>query len=192
MPLFSGTTETISTVPEKELSSIDQIDIFAFRRALLKKPTYKAYKALLVHRRAIQCLKTNVDLMVKEADDALYKASENSRKTKALANDCDSTMSPSALTCPPIAGKVLQSIIELQTFYLDEREGVLIECVFEQGRALALLQEVNKKVEKVEHALVKKYGIHTVDDEGDPLDMRNVERIIDVMASTPGSRIYRG
>ena len=38
----------------------------------------------------------------------------------------------------------------------------------------------------MEWALVKKYRIHTVDDEGKPLlNEHNVERIIDVMASVP-------
>lgn len=187
MPPFSGKIEPISIIPNEELSSIDQIDVSAFRRALLKKPTYKAYKALLVHRHTLQSLNLDVDLMVEQADDALYKASENRGKTeRALANACDSSMYPYPTTCPPIASKAFQSIIELQTFYHDEKVCVLMECVSEQGRAQTLLRRVNSRVEKVEQALVKKFGIHTVDDEGNPLRMQDLERVIDVMASVPG------
>lgn len=186
MSLFFPTIETISTIPDEELSSVDQIDISALQQALSKKPTYKAYKALLVHRRTLQCLKMNVDLMVEVADDALYKALENRNKAEqALANACNSTMSLYPATCLPLSGKALQTIIELQTVYYDEKVGVLVECDFEQQRAQRVLDDVNKRVKKMEQALVKKFGIHTIDDEGNPLYMQNVERVIDVMASIP-------
>lgn len=188
MPLFAGKIEAISTIPDEELSSFDQIDLSAFHRARSKKPTYKSYNALLIHRCTLRSLKRNVDLMVEQANDALFKASENRRKTlQALAHACESTRSPHSLTCPPIAGKVLQNIIELQTFYHDERAIVLTECQVEQRRAQVLLVAVDERLTKTEQVLVKKFGIHTVDDEGNPLDMQDVERVIHVMASIPGN-----
>lgn len=121
--------------------------------------------------------------MVDEADGAVGKAAENYRKTaQAIANSCNSA----ALPPPPIAGKALQTIIELQKFYHDQRMGVLVECSLERGRVSALVIEVNKRIAKVEQVLVKKYGIHTIDDEGKPLVMQNLERVIDIMASVPG------
>ena len=125
--------------------------------------------------------------MVDEADGALQKASENFRKTvQTLAKACDSDTLPYPQTSPPIVGNALQSIIKQQKFYHDQRMGVLVERGFEAGRVLALLNEVNKRIAKVEQDLVKKYGIHTIDDEGNPLEIQNLERVIDVMASVPG------
>ena len=77
--------------------------------------------------------------------------------------------------------------MKLQMLYQRETVDALVNCRCEQMQAQLHLQAVNKRVEKVERTLVKKYGIHTVDDEGKPLlNEHNVERIIDVMASIPG------
>ena len=193
MSLSSRKIETISTVPDEELCSIDQIDISALGQALSKKPTYKAYKALLVHRHTLRCLKINVDHMVEVADAALCKASENRKKAEqTLVNACNSTVSPNPATSPPISGKALQTIIELQTMYYDEQVSVLVECDFEQGRAQRVLDDVNKRVKKIEQAWVKKFGYHTVDDEGNPVYMQqNVEPVLDVMASIPENEDLR-
>lgn len=187
MPLFSGKIEIISTTPDEELSSVDQIDCLAFSRALCRKSSYKAYSALLIHRRTLQCLNANVNLIVQEAEDARFKAFENREKTEqALANACISTMSSYPTRCPSIARKALESIMELQTFYLDERAGALVECVLERECAQAFLYKADKRLKKVEQALVERNDIHTVDDEGEPLDVQNVERVMHVMASIPG------
>lgn len=128
-----------------------------------------------------------MDSIFEEAHDAQRKASDNYNKTaEALANACDATMSPYSTTSPPIVGKALQTILELQMFYHDERMGVVIERGVERGQVKGFLRAVNEKVEEVEQVLVKKYGIHTVDDEGNPLEMQDLERVIDVMASVPG------
>ncbi|CAF9942255.1 MAG: hypothetical protein ALECFALPRED_009635 [Alectoria fallacina] len=188
MPLVFGKPEPISIIPEEELSAVDQINVSAFRRALVKKPTYKAYCSLLAYRRALRCLKINVDLLVEEADDGLRKATDNYNKTaQALANACDSTKSPWPTTCPTVAGEVFQNIMELQALYHEEKLEVCLECHFDEGRARAFLDAVNKRVQKLETVLVKKFGIHAVDDEGNPLDMQNAERVIHVMASIPGN-----
>ena len=188
MPGSSIENETISTVPNEKLSSIGQIHLPTLNRALKRKSTYKAYKALRVHRSTLECLNSNVNLRVGKADDALNKASEDRRNTEiALANACSSTASLYPTTRPAIVGEVLQGIIELQKFYQHEKADVLVECRREQRHVQTLIRAVNTKVEKVEKALVKKFGIHTVDDEENPLlNVHNVERIIDVMASIPG------
>ena len=188
MPQSSGKIEIISIVPDDKLSSVSQIDLGTLHQALSRKPTYKAYKTLLVHHHTLQCLNANVDLRVQQADDAFKKVSEDLRNTAvALANACNSTASAHPATRPPIVGEVLQGIIELQTFYQREKVHVLLQCRWDQTGAQRLIQEVNKRVKKVEQALVKKYGIPTLDDEGNPLlNGHNIERIIDVMASVPG------
>lgn len=188
MPQSSGKIETIAIVPDDELSSAYQIDLPSLNRALSRKPTYKVYKTLLVHHRTLKCLNSNVDLRVQKADAALNKASENLRNTAVtLANACNSTASANPATRPSIVGEVLQGIVELQTFYQREKVSVLLRCRWDQIQAQKFLQETSKRVKKVEQTLVKKYGIHTVDDEGNPLlNEHNVERIIDLMASVPG------
>ena len=171
MPGSSIENETISTVPNEKLSSIGQIHLPTLSRALKRKSTYKAYK-----------------VRVGKADDALNKASEDRRTTEtALANACASTASPYPITRPAIVGEALTGIIGLQKFYQHEKADILVECRREQSHVQTLIRAVNERVEKVEKALVKRFGIHTVDDEGNPLlNVHNVERIIDVMASIPG------
>ena len=188
MPLVSGKIEPISIIPEEELSAVDQINVSAFRRALVKKPIYKAYCSLLAYRHALRRLKINVDLLVEEADDGLRKATENFNMTgQALVNACDSTKSPYPTTSPTVAGEVFKNIMELQKLYHAERLEVALECHFEEGYVRGRLYAANKRVQKLEAVLVKKFGIHAVDDEGKPLDMQNVERVIHVMASVPGT-----
>lgn len=183
-----GKIETISIVRDDELYSAYQIDLPSLNRALSRKPTYKTYKTLLVHQRTLECLNANVDLRVQKAEAALNKASENLKNTiVTLANACNSTASANPATRPPIVGGVLQGIMELQIFYQREKVSVLLQCRWDQIQAQRLLQQTSKRVNKVEQSLVKKYGIHTVDDEGEPLlNEHNVERIIDLMASVPG------
>ena len=50
----------------------DKFNVSAVMQAA-SKPTYKNYKFLLAHRRTLQCFKTNLDLMVQAAYDALLK-----------------------------------------------------------------------------------------------------------------------
>lgn len=189
MPFLAGEIEPITTTPDEELSSIDQINYPALTKAWLKKPTYKAYKTLVVHRRTLQRLSTNLDLIVQEASDAVSKASDNVKKTlQTYLDACGSTAtSPDPTTSPPIAGEVLKTITELQAFYFAEKFDAGTQCSSERGRAHAVFDKVNERVQQMERALVKKFGIHTVDDEGLPLDMQDVERVIDVMASIPGN-----
>ncbi len=175
MPLVSGKFKP-STIP------IDKLNDPAVLEAA-SKPTYKNYKFLLAHRRTVQSFKTNLDLMVKAAYDALFEAAENYSKTYQILTDaCDSTKSPFPNTRPSIAGDVLQKIIEMQGVYSKEKEDVLLEYNLERGYVLGELVYMNRRIRKVERALVKRYGIHTIDDDGNPLDMQNVERAIDLMA----------
>ena len=77
--------------------------------------------------------------------------------------------------------------MKLQMLYQREKVNALVDCRCEQMQARMHLEAVTKRVEEVEQALVKKYGIHTADDEGKPLlNEHNVERMIDVMASVQG------
>ena len=187
MPHSSSKMEPISFVPDEKLSSIDQMDLSALSRALINKPTYKTYKNLLAHHRSLQCLNAKLELRVMNADDAFTEASANRENTvKALTNACNSTASPYPTTCPPVIGNVLQGIIELQRFYQEEKEKVLEECRREQSRVHTFILKTNKRVDKVEKALVKRFGIPTIDDEGNPMNMQTVERAIDVMAWIPG------
>ena len=193
MALFTGKIEPISTAPDGKLCSFHQIDVEALCRALRKKPRYKAYKALLSHRRVLECLKTNLDLKAKEAVEARQKAINDYNKTWALAHACHvSTESSRAIKCPAIAGEMLDTILEWQKFYQDQKVEALEECAVEHGRVQYFLLALNKRVEKVEGALVTRYGIWTTDEEGNPLDMCDVERVIDVMASIPGNKGIRG
>ena len=190
MPHSSSKMEPISTVPDEKLSSIDQIDLSALHRALIRKPTYKTYKILLAHYHSLQCLNANLELRIMDADDALTEASANRENTViALTNACNSTASPYPTTRPPVIGNALQGIIELQMFYQKEKENVLEECRREQSRVHTFILKTNKKVDKVERVLVKKFGIPT-DDEGNPLNMQSVERAIDVMAWIPGCESF--
>ncbi len=168
MSLMSGKFKT-STIP------IDKLNDPAVLEAA-SKPTYKNYKFVLAHRRTLQSFKTKLDLMVKAAYDVLFEAVENHSKTyQTLTDVCDFTKSPFPTTRPSIAGDVLQTIIELQVVYSKEKEDVLLEYTIERGYVLGRLGYLNSRIRKMERALVKKYGIHTVDDEGNPLDMQNVE-----------------
>ena len=107
---------------------------------------------------------------------------ENHSKTEqTLADVCDSTKSPYPITRPSIAGSVLETIIDLQIVYSKEKEDVLLKYNLERGYVLGSLDYVSSRIRKMERALVKKYGIHTIDDKGNPLDMENVERAIDLM-----------
>ena len=185
MPRLSSNIEAISTVPDEKLNSISQLDLSALGRALSREPTYEAYKALLTYRRTLQSLNANVDVRVEHADDALNKTSEDlSNTATALVNVCTS---PGPTTCPSLVGEALRGTMKLQMLYQRENVNVLVNCRREQMQAQMHLQAVDKRVEEVEWALVKKYGIHTFDDEGNPLlSEHNVERMIDVMASVPG------
>lgn len=189
MPLPSGKIESISSIPDEEVSAIDQIDLKAVVKAQSEKPTYKTYKTLLAHRRTLQCLQTNVDLLQEKAHKELSNAMENINKTQqALSDVYDSPTSPTPIpttTRPSTAAGVLLSILELQNLYLTKRFEILDHCSFEQGRAFALARGVKQRIKKVEKKLVKKYGIRTVDDEGNPVEMHDLERVIDVMASVP-------
>ena len=182
--------EAISTMPDEKLNSISQLDHSALDRVLSRKPSYEAYKTLLTYRRTLQSLNANVDSRVAQADDALSKTSEDLGNTAtALVNACcTSAASPRhTITRPTLVVEALRATMKLQMLYQREKVDVLVNCRREQMQAQMHLQEVNRRVEKVEWALVRKYGIHTVDDEGMPLlNEHNVERMIDVMASVPG------
>ena len=186
MPQSFSKIEAISTVPDEKLNSISQLDLPALGRALSRKPTYEAHNTLLTYRRTLQSLSANVDLRV---EDTLNKTSEDlSNTATALVNACNSRASPCQTTHPTLVSEALRSTIKLQMLYQREKVNVLVNCRREQMQAQMYLQAVNKRVEEVEWALVEKYGIHTVDDEGKPLlNEHNVERMIDVMASVPGT-----
>ena len=188
MPQSFSKIEAISTVLDEKLNSISQLDLLALDRGLSRKPTYEAYKTLLTYRRTLQSLNANVDLRVEQADDALSKTSEDlSNTATALVNACNSTASPCQTTRPTLVGEALSGTMKLQMLYQREKVNVLVNCRREQMQAQMYLQAVIKRVEEVEWALVEKYGIHTVDDEGKPLlNEHNVERMIDVMALVPG------
>ena len=189
MSLPSGTIKSISSVPDEEVSAIDQIDLQAVCDAQSSKPTYKAYKTLLAYGRTLHFLQTNVDLLPEKANKELSDALENISKTQqALADVYDSPTSPTPTTTtrPSTAGGILLKILQLQQLYLAQRLEILGQCFFEQGRAFALARGVKERIKKVEKYLVKKYGIRTVDDEGNPVEMHDLERVIDVIASVPG------
>ena len=188
MPQWSGKIEAISIVADENLKSISQLDLKTLSRALSRKPTYAIYKTLLTYWSTLQRLNVNVNLTVKQADDALGKASDDlSNTTTALVNACNFTTSPHPTSRPLVAGEALIGTMKLQTIYQREKVDVLVRCRREQMHAQMYLQRVDRRVEKVERALVKKYGILTADDEGMPLlNVHNTERIIDVMASIPG------
>ena len=188
MPQSFSKIEAISTVPDEKLDSISQLDLSALDRALTRSQTYEAYKTLLTYRRTLICLNANVDLRVEQANEALSKTSEDlSNTATALVNACNSTASPRQTTRPTFVREALRGTMKLQMLYQREKVNVLVNCRREQMHAQMYLQAVNKRVEEVERALVKEYGIHTVDDEGKVLlNEHNVERMIDVMASVPG------
>ena len=188
MPQSFSKIEAISTMPDEKLDSISQLDLSALDRALTRSQTYEAYKTLLTYRRTLICLNANVDLRVEQANEALSKTSEDlSNTATALVNACNSTASPRQTTRPTFVREALRGTMKLQMLYQREKVNVLVNCRREQMHAQMYLQAVNKRVVEVERALVKKYGIHTVDDEGKVLlNEHNVERMIDVMASVPG------
>ena len=171
MPQSSSKIKAISMVSDKKLNSISQLDLSALSRALSKTPTYETYKTLLTYRRTLQLLSANVDLRVEQADDVLSKTSEDlGNMATALANACNSTASPSQTTRPTLlVREALRETMKLQMLYEREDVNERVNCRHEQIQVQMHLQAVIKRVEKVEEALVKKYGVHTVDDEGKPL-----------------------
>ena len=187
MALFTGTIEPISTRPDEKLYSSLQIDIEAFSRALHKKPTYKAYKALLGHRLTLECLKHSLELKVKEAVEARDKASNNYTKTSALAHACHvSAGSSRPVKCPAIAGDMLDTVSEWQKIFQVRKREALDECEQELGLVQGWLERLRKRVEKVEGALVKAYGILKMIDEGHSLDVSDVEHVIHAFALMTG------
>ena len=111
-----------------------------------------------------------MDRNIERADDALRKASQNgSKMAQALANTCDYYTSPYPRACSPTTGKVSNSIIELQTIHHDMRVGAFLWSAASSGGVRRHFSgKVNKRMKKVEQALVKKFGVITVDDEADP------------------------
>lgn len=180
MSLISGKFKPISTIPNNKLSSIDDIDISALVDAVIKKPTYRNYKTLLAHRRTLQCLETKMDLMFEAAYNALVEIAKNHSKTEqTLADACKS---PYPITRPSIADSALQTILELQMVFLKERKAVVLKHSYNRARVQGNLKYLNMRIWKVEEILAKKYGIHTADDKGNPLHMKNGERAIHLMA----------
>ena len=186
MPLPPSKIESISSVPDEEVSAIDQIDLQAVVQAQSEKPTYKTYKTLLAYRRTLQFLQTNVDLLHEKANKELINAMENINKTQQALSDVYDSPTPTTTRPSSTAEGVLLHILELQNLYLVKRLDVLGQCAEECGRAFELNRVVKERIGKVEKRLVKKYGIRTVDDEGNPVEMHDLERVIDVMASVPG------
>ena len=195
MTYSSDKIEAISTVLDEKLNSISQLDRSALDRGLSRKPTYEAYKTLLAYRHTLISLNANVDLRVEQADDALSKTSEDiSNTATALVNACNSTASsPSQTARPALIREALSGTMKLQMLYQREKANALVDCRCEQMQAQMHLQAVTRRVEEVERALVKKYEIHAIADEGRPLlNEHNVERMIDVMASVPGIEDLEG
>ena len=187
MAHFTGKIEPISTVPDEKLSSSHQIDTEAFFRALRKKPTYKAYKALLSHRRVLECLQKNLELKVEEAAEARHKAFEDITKTWSLAHACHvSTDSSRPIKCPAIAGDMLDSIMESQMFYAERRVEAFGECAQELDSVTGFLRALKKRVDKVEGVLMKKYVIGTPGDGVKTLDRRDMEHVLDAFALMAG------
>lgn len=94
--------------------------------------------------------------------------------------------SPTTSTSPSTAGGVLSNILELQNLYLTKRFEILGQCAEECGGAFELARGVKERIKKVERGLVEEYGIRTVDDEGNAVEIKDLERVIDGMASVPG------
>lgn len=183
MAHFTGKIEPISTVPDEKLSSSHQIDTEAFFRALRKKPSYKTHKALLSHRRTLECLQKHLELKVEQAAEARYKAFKDCTKTWSLAHACHvSTDSSRPIKCPAIAGDMLDSILESQKFYVDRRVEALEECAQECDSVTGFLEALKKRAEKVEGVLVKKYVIGTPGEGVERLDRRDMEHVVDTFA----------
>ena len=182
MAHFTGKFEPISTVPDEKLSSSHQIDTEAFFRALRKKPTYKTYKVLLSHRRVLECLQKNLELKLEQAVEAHHKAFNDCTKTWSLTHACHvSTDSSRPIKCPAIAGDVLDSIMESQMFYVERRGEVQEEVTKELDSVLGYVEALNKRVQKVERVLVKKYGIWAPGDMVERLDRQDMEHLIDAL-----------
>ena len=171
MPQTPGGIEAIPKVPHKELNSISQIDLPTLSRAFSRKPAYKAYKTLIGYRHTLQRLHSHVNLRVEQADDALHKASKNLHNTAiALVNACSSPMSFHPESHPHIMNsEVLKGVLELQKYHQGEKMDALVKCRCEQMHVQSYIQTVSEILEKDERALVKNFGVHTVDDEGKPL-----------------------
>ena len=183
MAHFTCKIEPISTVPDEKLCSSSQIDTEAFFRALRKKPSYKAYKALLSHRRALECLQKHLELKVDEAAEARNKAWKEWTKTWSLSHACHvSADSSRPVKCPAIAGDALDSILESQQFYVERRAEAFEERAEEFGLVTAFLEALNKRAQKVEGVLGKKYVIGTLGDGEKHLDRREMEHLLDAFA----------
>ena len=183
MAHFTCKFEPISTVPDEKLCSSSQIDIEAFFRALRKKPSYKAYKALLSHRRILERLQKHLELKAEEAAEARNKAWKEWTKTWSLSHACHvSADSSRPIKCPAIAGDVLDSILESQQFYVERRVEAFEECAQEFGSVTGLLEALNKRVQKVEAVLEKMYVIGTLGDREKELDRREMEHLLDAFA----------
>lgn len=188
MPFRYG--EPISSVSDKELSSLHQIDLKAVQKAKSKEPSYIAYKALQAHRRTLNCLQTSVDLQHQKASSKLSNAMQNIDNTKQQMNDVnDYPDSQDPTTRPSIEFGILLSIVELQKLYYAQKLATFGECAEELGGVDELVHGVAKKVKEMERFLVKKWNVRTVDDEGNALKGRDVEHAIDVMAMRPGITI---
>ena len=154
MALPSGEIEPISTVPDEELFSYYQLDIPAFHRAMIQKPTLEALDALLAHRYTMRCWDTNADLVIKQAHDVALEAQRNYEKTaQILAKTCGSTASPCPTKSPPIAGEVLRTIMERQAVYVEGKVSLLDDCRREKAKAGSMLYMVERKVQDMEDAL---------------------------------------
>ena len=179
MAHLTGKIEPISTVPDEKLSSSRQIDTDAFSRALRKKPSYKTHKALLTHRRTLECLQKHLELKLEAADEACLKAFRDRNKTWSLAQACHASANSSRpVKCPAIAGDVLDSIFESQHIYVQRRVEALEECAQECDSVTGFLEALNKRVE----ILVKKYVIGTPGDGVETLDRQDMEHVVDAFA----------
>lgn len=184
----------ISSVPDKELCSIHQIDVEALNDVLEEaksnKSSYKAYKALLAHRRTLKCLKTSVNLQQEKANKQLSKAWQNIYNTEQDLDDVnDSPNLPDSTTRAPIDFGILLSILELQKLYHAQKFAAFGECGHQRGQIDGLLCAVNGKIKDVEKALMKEFRVRTVDHEGNVLEGRDLEHAIDAMASAHGINI---
>ena len=179
MPQLPGNIEAISTVPDEKLNSTSQLELPTLDRALSQKPSYEAYHTLLTYRRTLQSLNTNVDLRVEQADNALSKTSEDLGNTAAalVSACCASAASPGLTARSNLVAEALRGTMKLQMLYQRENVDGLVNCRREQMRAQMYLRAVDRRVEEVEAALVAKYGIRSVDEEGKRLlDGHDVER----------------
>ena len=193
MPHSSSKIERISTTPDEELSSFDQIDRRALSQALIRKPTFEAHKALLAHRHTLECLIAKLGLKAEQYNTAFDTASDNYTKTvSALTQVCNYTASPYPKTDTPIVGHAFISILKLQKLYMDARWDASFTCHFEYGFVQGHLHALEKKAKKVERTLARSSNAPTiVDGEGKLLDIESVKRgFRDVVASVPGQGVF--